>query len=113
VIDLVDREAVLRLENTYRQQAAARGSSRALAEIEQLRCQRTVTRHAATGRVGDPVVGRAVNGANLLITDHKSPNIAPRFVHVLLNIENLMVHTERDFMPDHHFGHFAAIDTCQ
>ena len=79
VVDLVDQQAaVRRLQHVDGHDAAAHGLGRRHADRVELGRDRAVARLAAARRVGDPVLGVAVDGADRLVADDKGADVALR-----------------------------------
>src|SRR2546421_1673798 len=60
------------------------------------------------------MVGAAVDGANRLVSHDDRPDVALRFVDVLLDVKNaVLVGAERLLVLEHRLGRVTVIDLCQ
>src|SRR5258706_15246024 len=91
VIDPVDGVAAARFEQVERQQPAAYRVRGAPAQLGDLGRDGAIGSNPAAGGVGNPTLGAAVDGADAFLTYYKGANVAPGFVDVFLDVEDLVV----------------------
>ncbi len=83
-------------------------------ELAQLRRDRAVLSLAAARRVGDPVLGIAVDGADALVAHHKGADVALGLVYVLLDVEDRVVIGAQDLLVlEDRLGRIAVVDLGQ
>ena len=75
---------------------------------------RAVAGLAAARRVGDPVLGVAVDGGDRLVADDKGANVALRLGHVFLDVEDAVVIRAQHFLVlEDGLGRLAVVDLAQ
>jgi hypothetical protein len=100
VVDFIDQEAALGSSSTsIASTPPPTARAAAHAQVVQLGRDRAAFALPAAGGVGDPVRGRAVDGAHGLVADHHGADIAPGFLDVFLNVINgVLVRAEGFFV---------------
>src|SRR5439155_20425065 len=92
VVDLVDQQAAIRvLEYIHGEHAAANRVRSPDAQIVQFGRHRAVGGFATTRRVGDPVLGIAVDGANALVPDDKGADVTAWLADHLLDVNDAVL----------------------
>src|SRR6266700_4334217 len=91
-VDLVDQVAMLLvLKHIDRKNATAHGLGRTHAEIVQLRSDRAIGSNCSTCSIGNPMLAATIDRADRTIANDEGSDITLGFLHIFLNIMNMML----------------------